>query len=131
MKTSVKKAEKCQVKLTVKLDAEEMKAVVKDVEKIFCREAQLPGFRKGKVPVEVIRKEFASGLKQETERSMFQKYYSDAVKAESIDEAALANVEDIKHDAEGGELTAIIDIKPVFKLPTYKGLKISEANTRV
>ena len=131
MKTSVKKAEKCQVKLTVKLDAEEMKAVVKDVEKIFCREAQLPGFRKGKVPVEVIRKEFASGLKQETERSMFQKYYSDAVKAESIDEVALANVEDIKHDAEGGEFTAIIDIKPVFKLPTYKGLKISEANTRV
>ena len=131
MKTSVKKAEKCQVKLTVKLDAEEMKAVVKDVEKIFCREAQLPGFRKGKVPVEVIRKEFASGLKQEIERSMFQKYYSDAVKAESIDEVALANVEDIKHDAEGGEFTAIIDIKPVFKLPTYKGLKISEANTRV
>ena len=131
MKTSVKKGDKCQVKLTVKLDAEEMKAVVKDVEKVFCREAQIPGFRKGKVPVEVIRKEFASGLKQETERSMFQKYYSDAVKAEAIDEVALANVEEIKHDAEGGEFTAVIDIKPVFKLPTYKGLKISEANTRV
>ena len=131
MKTSSKSLDKCQVKISVSLDAEEMKGIVKDVEGVFLREAQLPGFRKGKVPIQVIRKEFASGLKQETERSMFQKYYSDAVKAESIDEVALANVEDIKHDAEGGEFTAIIDIKPVFKLPTYKGLKISEANTRV
>ena len=131
MKTSVSKVEKCQVKLTVTLDAEEMKAIVKDVEKAFCREAQIPGFRKGKVPVELIRKEFANGLKQEIERAMFQKNYAEAVKAESIEEVALANVEGIKHDAEGGEFIAVIDVKPTFKLPSYKGLKIAEANTKV
>ena len=131
MKTSVKKETKCQVKLTVKLDAEEIKAIVKDVEKAFCREAQIPGFRKGKVPVEIIRKEFASGLKQEIERSMFQKNYPEAVKAEKLDEIALANVEDMKYDSDGGEFTAFVDVKPEFKLPTYKGLKISEANTKV
>ena len=69
MKTESKKLDKCQVELTVTLDAEEMKAIVKDVERAFVREARLPGFRPGKVPVELIRKEFAQGLKQETERS--------------------------------------------------------------
>ena len=62
MKTSSKSQDKCQVRLSVSLDADEMQGVVKDVEKVFLREAQLPGFRKGKVPLQVIRKEFADGL---------------------------------------------------------------------
>ena len=92
MKTSIKKEDKCKVKLTVNLDAEEIKAIVKDVEKAFVREAQLPGFRKGKIPLELIRKEFANGLKQEIQRAMFQKNYAEAVKAEKVDEVALANI---------------------------------------
>ena len=51
MKTSSKSQDKCQVKLSVTLEADEMNAIVKDVEKVFLREAQLPGFRKGKVPL--------------------------------------------------------------------------------
>ena len=69
MKTSSKSMDKCQVKVSVTLDAEEMKGIVKDVEGVFLREAQLPGFRKGKVPIQVIRKEFADGLKQEIQRA--------------------------------------------------------------
>ena len=131
MKTSVKNQEKCQVKLTVQLDAEEMKSIVRDVERTFCREAQIPGFRKGKVPLEIVRKEFAQGLKQEIERLMIRKYYSDGVKAEALDEVSLVNVEEIRTGDEGGEFTAVVDVKPVFKLPTYKGLKITEADTKV
>ena len=131
MKTETKNLEKCQVQLTVTLDAEEMKAIVKDVEKVFLREAQLPGFRKGKVPIQVIRKEFASGLKQEIERAMFQKNYPEAVKAEKIDEVALADVRDIKHDDNGGSFVAVVEVKPTFKLPTYKGLKIEKKEAKV
>ena len=131
MKTSSKSLEKCQVKLTVTLDADEMKEIVKDVEKVFLREAQLPGFRKGKVPIQVIRKEFADGLKQEIQRAMFQKKYADAVKAEEIDEVALADVQERKYDAEGGSFVAIVETKPKFKLPTYKGLKVEFKDAKV
>ena len=131
MKTETKNLEKCQVQLTVTLDAEEMKAIVKDVEKVFLREAQLPGFRKGKVPIQVIRKEFASGLKQEIERAMFQKNYPEAVKAEKIDEVALADVRDMKHDENGGSFVAVVEVKPTFKMPTYKGLKIEKKEAKV
>ena len=131
MKTSCKSQDKCQVKLTVTLDAGEMNAIVKDVEKVFLREAQLPGFRKGKVPLQVIRKEFADGLKQEIQRAMFQQKYPEAVKAEKIDEIALANVEDLKFDDKGGSFVAIVEVKPTFKLPTYKGLKIEFKDAKV
>jgi len=131
MKTSSKAQDKCQVKISVTLDADEMKAIVKDVEKAFVREAQIPGFRKGKVPLDLVRKEFASGLKQEIERAMFQKHYPEAVKAEKVEEVALVDVQDLKHDAAGGSFVAIVDVKPTFKLPTYKGLKIEFKDAKV
>lgn len=131
MNHSTKNLDKCQVKLSVTLDSAEMAEIVKDVEKVFLREAQLPGFRKGKVPITVIRKEFASGLKQEIERAMFQKKYPDAVKAEGIEEVALADVQDVKYDDAGGSFVAVIDVKPKFKLPTYKGLKVEMKDAKV
>ena len=131
MKTDTKKLDKCQVELNVTLDAEEMKAIVKEVEKAFVREAKLPGFRPGKVPLELIRKEFAQGLKQETERAMFQKNIGEAIKAEQLEEIAIADVKDMKFDAEGGSFTAVVEVKPTFKVPTYKGLKIAAANITV
>ena len=131
MKTDTKKLDKCQVELNVTLDAEEMKAIVKNVEKAFVREAKLPGFRPGKVPLELIRKKFAQGLKQETERAMFQKNIGEAIKAEQLEEIAIADVKDMKFDAEGGSFTAVVEVKPTFKVPTYKGLKIAAANVTV
>ena len=131
MKTSSKAQDKCQVKISVTLDADEMKAVVKDVEKVFVREAQIPGFRKGKVPLALVRKEFASGLKQEIERAMFQKHYPEAVKAEKVEEVALADVQDLKYDDNGGSFVAFVEVKPTFKLPTYKGLKVEFKDAKV
>lgn len=131
MKTSSKAQDKCQVKISVTLDADEMKAVVKDVEKVFVREAQIPGFRKGKVPLALVRKEFASGLKQEIERAMFQKHYPEAVKAEGVEEVALADVQDLKYDDNGGSFVAVVEVKPTFKLPTYKGLKVEFKDAKV
>ena len=131
MKTSIKNLEKCQVKLTVTVDADEVKAIVKDVERTYMREAQIPGFRKGKVPLEVIRKEFAGSMKGEIQRMMFQKNYPAAVKEEKLEEVALANVENVTYDENGGSFEATVEVRPTFKLPTYKGLKISEADTTV
>ena len=131
MKSSIKNLDKCQVKLTVELDAAEVASIVKDVEKVFVREAQIPGFRKGKVPLELIRKEFKDGLQKETQRAIFQKNYADAVKAEGIEEVALADVQDLAYDEKGGGFSAIIEVRPKFKLPTYKGLKIDERDTTV
>ena len=131
MKTDTKKLDKCQVKLVVTLDAGEAAACVKEVEKAFVREARLPGFRPGKAPIELIRKQFAAQIKDEVQRTMFRRHYADAIKAEGVEEVALADVQDVRCDATGGGFTAIVDVKPVFKLPAYKGLKIAPANAKV
>ena len=131
MKTECSKPEKSQVKLTVTLDAAEANAAVKKVENAFMREAQIPGFRKGKVPLALIRKEFAKGLEQEIRGELVRRHYADAVKAAGIDEVALVDVQDVRHDADGGSFVAVVDVKPTFKLPTYKGLKVEFKDAKV
>ena len=131
MKTETKKLDKCQVQLTVTLDADEAKACVKEVEKAFVRDARLPGFRPGKAPIELIRKRFNADIQSETVGAMVRRHYHDAVKAEGLDEVALVNVRDTSCTAEGGAFTAVVEVKPTFKLPAYKGLKIAPANVKV
>lgn len=131
MKTSSKRQEKCQVELNITLDAEEAKAVVKEVERTFVREARLPGFRPGKAPIELIRKEFAPQMKEETSRLALRKYYAQAVKAEELDELGLKDVKEVDCGTEGGTMKLVVEVKPVFKLPAYKGLKIKAEDTKV
>lgn len=131
MKTSCKKLGKCQVRLMVTLDAAETGEASKKVEREFMREAQIPGFRKGKVPLSIIKKQFADGLKQETERELIRRSYPEAVKAEKIDEIALVDVQDVSVGDDGASFAAVVDVKPEFKIPTYKGLKIESKDVSV
>lgn len=133
MKTETKNLDKCQVQITVSVDAEAANAIVKDVEKRFMQEASLPGFRKGKVPLALIRKNFATMLEKEICDQLVTKNYKDAVKDAKLEETfvALTNVKDIAHDEKGATFTLTIEVKPTFKVPTYKGLKLTFNDTKV
>ena len=128
------KAEKnpCVISLTVKAEADEIKGEVKKVLNEFVREAQIPGFRKGKVPVELIRKNFANELKRETEGACFRALYPKAVEESKLKVLALEGLTEIKVDeATGAEFTAMVEVRPEFKLPKYKGLPIKQQNPKV
>ena len=128
------KAEKnpCVINLTVKAGADEIKGEAKKVLNEFVREAQVPGFRKGKVPVEIIRKNFAAELKRETEGACFRAFYPKAVDESGLKVIALEGVTEMKLDeATGMEFTALVEIRPEYKLPKYKGLSIKAGDTNV
>lgn len=131
MKTNHKALEKCRVELNITLDATESKAIVKEVENSFIRNAQLPGFRKGKVPVERIRKEFASRLEQEIRSLAINRHLQEAIKAEDLKTVAVVELKEFARNDEGVNFTVIAEVEPEFKLPSYKGLKIEKRATAV
>ena len=131
MKTSSKSLGKCSVELKVNLDAEELKNAVKKVEKVFMREVRLPGFRPGKVPLEMIRSRFAKELTQETQRELLSAHIEAAVAAEKLDQVAVTEAKDFEQGENGASFTAVVEVKPEFKLPAYKGLKIEKRDTAV
>ena len=119
MKTSSKRQDKCKVEISVELSAEETLPVIKEVEKAFMRDARLPGFRPGKAPIELVRKNFAAELKEEQARATIRKFYQEATKAEKVEPINLREVTSVKCDRDGGELKFVVEIKPEFKLPQY------------
>ncbi len=132
MKVEKKADEGCIVKLIVKAEAAEIAGEYKQVLNTFLREAELPGFRKGKVPMAVIRQKFADGIKREAEQACFRKLYPEALKESGVDAVDLANVTDVIFDANTGfSFTALVEVRPEFKLPKYKGLALKAGDTEV
>ena len=127
MKTETKNLDNCQVQLTFELDADAANAAVKDVEKQFVREAQLPGFRPGKVPLALIRKNFGAMLEDKIREKLVSGNLGAALKDANLADSyvALAELKEIKHDANGATISVVVEVKPAFKVPTYKGLKMT------
>ena len=131
MKTDTKKIGGCRVQLNVTLDAAETDKVVKEVEKVFLRNARIPGFRPGKAPIDIVRRNFAADIAVEAMQRVVSANLPQAVKAEDLDFVDIVEVKDVSCTPEGGAFSAVVDLKPQFKLPTYKGLKISKKDTAV
>ena len=131
MKTDTKKIGGCRVQLDVTLDAAETDKVVKEVEKVFLRNARIPGFRPGKAPIDIVRRNFAADIAAEAMQRVVSANLPQAVKAEDLDFVDIVEVKDVSCTPEGGAFSAVVDLKPQFKLPTYKGLKISKKDTSV
>ena len=132
MNVEKKPDEGCTVKLIVKADAAEIADECKKVLNMFLREAAIPGFRKGKVPLAVIQQKFADGIKQESEQACFRKLYPQALKEAAVEPLELTGVTDVQLDpATGFSFTAIVEVRPEFSLPKYKKLAVKAGDTTV
>ena len=132
MNVEKKPDEGCTVKLIVKADAAEIADECKKVLNMFLREAAIPGFRKGKVPLAVIQQKFADGIKQESEQACFRKLYPQALKEAAVEPIELTGVTDVLLDpATGFSFTAIVEVRPEFSLPKYKKLPVKAGDTMV
>lgn len=131
MKIETKKNGGCRIELKVELDQEELSGVVKGVENAFAKNVTIPGFRRGKAPMDIVRRNFAREIAVEKIQAMVSRYYPKAIKEKSISEVDLVELKDTVCEGDSGGFTAVVDVEPEFKLPQYKGLKIAPANIDV
>ena len=134
MKFEKKESSPCVVALSVKADAEEIKGEYQKVLNAFLRQAVIPGFRKGKVPLPVIKQKFQQEIAQESQQACFRALYPQALKESGLEEAAvnLQNVTDILFTPEAGfSFTAHVEVKPEFDLPKYKKLALKKGDVSV
>ena len=94
--------------------------------KKFSRKIKLPGFRKGKVPAHIIKRQYGSLADADFAEQIVQEYYIAALdegKQEAINKAEITGL----HFHEGSDLRfeATFEVEPEIKLPTYKrGMKV-------
>jgi len=106
------------------------------MKKIFNQNAKyfsIPGFRKGKAPMNIVEKFYGSEIFYEDAfNDVFVNVYEEAVKENNIEAVTRPNV-DVTQMEKGKDLlfTVIVGIKPEVKLGKYKGLEIEKAEYEV
>ena len=132
MKFETKESSPCVMALSVKAEADETKAPYQKVLNVFMREASIPGFRKGKVPLNIIKQKFQKEIAQECQQACFSEFYPKALKESGLDAVNLQNVTDVLFTPETGfSCTALVEVKPTFDLPKYKKLAIKAGDATV
>jgi trigger factor len=89
------------------------------------RRVQLPGFRKGKVPPEIIQRRFQSDLKEEVLRELIPESYRQAVAQADLTPVSQPRVEDVHfYDGEPLRYRAVVEVKPPVEVRDYRGIPL-------
>ena len=120
MKVEKKESSPCVLALSVQADAEEIKGEYQKVLTAFIRNAIVPGFRKGKIPLPILKQKFQVEISQESQQACFRKLYPEALKEAAVEPLALQDVTDLSFSPERGfSFTALVEVPPKFDLPKY------------
>ena len=133
MSVQVEKLEKNMAKLTIEVAPEELEKAIEGAYQKNKGKISVPGFRKGKVPRQMIERMYGKEV-----------FYEDAVNAlipeayeKAVDECEEEIVSSPKIEVEQVEagkpfiFTAEVALKPEVKLGKYKGVKVEKADTEV
>jgi len=90
--------------------------------------ARLPGFRKGKAPVAVVKKRFAEDIRQQVLQEIIQESWRTALSQESLKPIADPHIHNLKFE-EGAPLTFEfhVELKPELKLERLGGFRLKRA----
>ena len=133
MSLQVEKLEKNMAKLTIEVAAEDLEKAIQNAYRKQKNRISLPGFRKGKVPRQMIEKMYGPEIfYDDAANELIPKAYSEA-----YDESGLEIVSQPEIDVvqiEKGKpfiFTAEVAIKPEVTLGEYKGLEVDKISNRV
>jgi trigger factor len=119
-------------KVTIILPAEDVR---KELDKEYSKlrkEVALKGFRRGKVPMTVLKKTFKDRVEPEVAEKLVQATYFDAVEEKKIDVVVHPEIQETAFRDDGTfEYAALVEVKPQFELQEYKGLEIEKPNCTV
>ncbi|MCC8030043.1 MAG: trigger factor [Lachnospiraceae bacterium] len=125
--------EKNKVRLTVEVSAEEFGAAMLEAYKKQKKDISIPGFRKGKVPMNMIEKMYGPGVfYEEAANILLPQAYSSAAR-ESGEEIISRPDIDVTQIEKGKPFifTAEVAVKPDVALGRYMGVEVTEIDTEV
>lgn len=132
MNVEIKEAGDARKVAIVTFESEEVSDQENQVCKEFGRMANIPGFRKGKAPEQVIRKKYSKELKAELNRKVSTAAYEAVLEHKDIRVYSILKVDPGEIDSNGPATVEVtVDIEPEFDLPDYEAYEYSINLTEV
>lgn len=125
--SSVKKA--IEVEIPAELIANEEKRVSNE----FARQAKLPGFRPGKIPMNIVRSKFQKEIQDEVMNRLLPLTFRQAVQEKGLEPVGDPHLEHLDPFISGAPVKykAQFEVKPRVELGEYRGLDVDEPKIEV
>ena len=132
MKTSLTTLEGLKRSLKVELPVETFNQKTEQIIKGLATKVRIDGFRKGKIPANILRQRFGASAKSDAATEMVSETLEDALKDADVVPAAQPSLTNI--DTENSEsliYTIEFEVYPVIKLNSLSSLKIEQVTSKV
>ena len=124
MKAEVERLGECKIALKIEVSADR---VIEELANLYIdlqKKAKLPGFRRGKVPLDILKTYFARSLKADALDRLIPDAYQEVLKENDFVPCSQPKIEEVKYkDNKPLSFKATVEIKPKITLKKYKGLK--------
>src|SRR6266566_9326049 len=111
--------------LTVTVPLEQVQEAEARATSAYQRRARLPGFRKGKAPAALVKRQFADDIRQQTLEELIRESWKAALAQEALKPIADPHIHNLKWDA-GAPVTFEfhVEVKPDIKLGRLGGFQL-------
>ena len=124
--SSVRKA------LAFEVEPEQVQQEIDARAKELARRVKIPGFRPGKVPLDVIKKRFKDEILGEAAEAIVNKVVFDELDGRGLKPLAPPRVEEVKlEEGQPMSFKAVFETLPLVELPDWKGLRVSASGPKV
>ena len=118
-------AEGCKRSLEISIPVQEVEGETSRVVADVQRRAKLPGFRPGKAPTSIIRKQFAGDIRQRVLEALIPKFLQKQFEAENLNVVGTPDISDVHfHDGEPLSFKARFEVIPQIELGDYKDIEV-------
>lgn len=127
MQLNIEEIDACTKRLSIELPAEEVSRAYERVYQRLRKSLRVPGFRKGKVPKNIITQNYGDLVEREVLEHLIPESYSAALKESSLEAVGQPKVESVEMD-EGKSLSfkATIEVIPPFDSPPFEDRKFEK-----
>jgi trigger factor len=132
MKTSIDAVSGVERKITVEIPAEDVAKRIEEQYAEIRREVPLKGFRKGKAPIEMVRRFFKESVEADLSERIVKESLSDVVKEKDIKVLSLGEVDRGKVvTGEDFRFSVTVEVVPEVEAKDYKGLPLTRGKASV
>ncbi|HET7225122.1 MAG TPA: trigger factor [Candidatus Eisenbacteria bacterium] len=118
--------------LDIEVPREEVESRLDEVARQIQRRASLPGFRKGRVPLELVRQHYAEAVEQEFLENFVPKLTSEAIDQARLDPVVPPLVRNLRFGpGQPMRFEAVVDVRPEVEAKDYRGLRVKRTTRPV
>ena len=132
MKTQLKDISETKKEIELEISSANARSAHQKALKQYASGAKIKGFRKGKVPDDIILRMYQSEIREAVINALVPNAVNEEIKSYNFKVASIPHITDLQYD-EGGpiKVKAEIEIWPDFKMPDYKKIKLKKKKTSV